>query len=95
MTDDQPEDDDPSVIRMGRLGPIRHGANTYKRGECRCDVCRAAHRDWTRANRQARLTSGALNHGKRSSYDAGCRCFACRQARYNTARSTPPKETPP
>lgn len=83
--------DDGDVIRMGRLGPIRHGANTYKRGECRCEVCTAAHRDWTRAYRKARFESGSFTHGKRASYDAGCRCFPCRKAKYDAEQR--PKAT--
>lgn len=85
MSDD--EDLEPGVIRIGRLGrPIVHGANTYKRGECRCEICKAGHRDWTRANRKARLETGRLNHGTRSAYDAGCRCFTCRRAKSEADR---------
>ena len=79
-----------NIIRIGRKGPISHGASAYRGGFCRCEVCREDHRVKTAASRKARLAEGRISHGTRSGYDAGCRCDQCvarRRADYPRERA--------
>lgn len=58
-----------------------HGTHSkYSRG-CRCDECKAGHREYTANRRKAALAEGTLSHGRASTYDAGCRCDKCRMAK--------------
>jgi hypothetical protein len=54
--------------------------SAYSHG-CRCDACKAAHREYTRARRAKALADGTLSHGVRGTYSAGCRCWKCVEAR--------------
>lgn len=63
----------------------QHGHGGYTNHGCRCEVCRAAQRQYQadlRARYAVRLAAGeAVPHGSSSTYtNWGCRCPECRAA---------------
>ena len=76
-------------VERGRQPECLHGTRSkYQRG-CRCDLCRAAHRDAARAYarkrgvepRSERLARIAAKHGSVKRYQKGCRCGECKAAK--------------
>lgn len=61
----------------------RHGENGYAHYGCRCEICRQAHSDRSRAAR-SRLAPDDPRHGSLGGYQHhGCRCDRCTE--FNTA----------
>lgn len=65
-------------------GDARHGTKTGYDYGCRCDRCRAATAEVTRAHQ---IRSKIKQHGTTTGYGYGCRCAACRAASYEYHRS--------
>ena len=65
--------------------PEQHGKSWYRNHGCRCDVCRAAQREYMLAyhkrRREAGLPDGDPRHGTNNGYtNRGCRCEPCTKA---------------
>lgn len=61
-----------------------HGTYSYYHNhKCRCDECKAAHRDHMRAWRERARTYPAdqIPHGVDGYRNYGCRCDTCRDAK--------------
>jgi len=61
-------------------GPVHGKLGTYTNHGCRCDLCRAALRKYSRkmAARASLGTVPAWAHGTTTGYQYGCRCDPCR-----------------
>ena len=74
-------------------GRVEHGTlSRYAKG-CRCDDCKGANRERTRAWRRAHATvdTQAIPHGASGYTNYGCRCETCtdgHRVRCNDYRST-------
>jgi len=69
-------------IKPAPIADIVHGLNGYTKYGCRCEICRKARSDYTKARRAGtRLARNDVRHGLRSTYtDLGCRCKRCTAA---------------
>ncbi len=76
------------VIRHGKPkpprrtpGPLVHGsAATYNHRGCRCEKCKAGHRERAVEYRRIPRTWPAWAHGRNTTYGCGCRCKSCKRA---------------
>jgi len=72
---------------------MKHGASAYRNGRCRCDECRAAHRDRVKEEikiRHQKMVDGEIEveHGTISTYrNYACRCDECSAAQSAANRS--------
>lgn len=73
---------------MNATGPVHGKISTYSRG-CRCDECRVARREYTRAYRAKAATRPppASIHGTAGCYrNWSCRCEPCVEAHKASCR---------
>lgn len=72
-----------------------HNYSRYRRGLCKCEVCRAENAGRYRVEREERVARLAADpairpHGDRNTYQNwGCRCAPCRSAAYEYAVAAP------
>lgn len=72
---------------------MRHGAGAYRRGYCRCRVCKGDHAARTLRERQARRRRLAADpslapHGDQYTYkNWDCRCGPCREVAASARRA--------
>jgi len=66
----------------GPMQPAQHGTPSKYNAGCRCDACTAAHRERTRAWREAvaGLPAVFVPHGLNGYRNYGCRCETCKAA---------------
>jgi hypothetical protein len=79
-----------SAQEVPRSTNYTHGASGYRNHGCRCEICRAGHRERLARYRANSSLNGPTDprHGTDNGYrNHGCRCEICRLAHREVARS--------